>query len=389
MFRKAYDSGYLNHSIMQGSPFPALQYADDTLLIIHGSTQQATFAKHILDAFSVFTGLRINFQKSTFVPMHMTEQEANNAATILGCHTETLPCTYLGLPLSASKISKELLQPVINKIQSRLPGWMPRLMSSGGRIQLINSVLSAIPNFFMAYIEWDQASIHAVDKLRRAFLWKNKDKILGGHCLVAWDIVTMPKKHGGLGVRDLRLHNRAVMANFTSKLLSSGVGPCFSWLASWHMQQNIPISPTRHDSHFWRSICKLIPTVQATTYCHQNKHTRTSFWRDNWTNLGKLYLAVPVLFSFAADIECSVASQFATDHWELSLSHPLSHTAQAQLQTILLELNNHQPGIQTMRGSRYMVTTGKPTTTNDFYRLFSDRGMLWDKFKWVWQPVIL
>jgi hypothetical protein len=81
---------------------------------------------------------------------------------------------------------------------------MPRLMSSGGRIQLINSVLSAIPNFFMACIEWDQASIDAVDKLRRAFLWKNKDKILGGHCLVAWDIVTMPKKNGGLGIRDLR-----------------------------------------------------------------------------------------------------------------------------------------------------------------------------------------
>jgi hypothetical protein len=72
-------------------------------------------------------------------------------------------------------------------------------MSSGGRIQMINSVLSAFPNFFMACIEWDQASIEAVDKLRRVFLWKNKDKILGGHCPVAWDTVTMPKVQGGLG----------------------------------------------------------------------------------------------------------------------------------------------------------------------------------------------
>jgi hypothetical protein len=39
-------------------------------------------------------------------------------------------------------------------------------------------------------------------------------------------------------------------------------------------------------------------------------------------------------------------------------------------------------------GSRYMVITGKPTTTVDFYRLISDRGLLWDNFKWVWQPVI-
>jgi hypothetical protein len=41
---------------------------------------------------------------------------------------------------------------------------------------MINSVLSAFPNFFMACIEWDQASIEAVDKLRRAFLWTLVEK---------------------------------------------------------------------------------------------------------------------------------------------------------------------------------------------------------------------
>jgi hypothetical protein len=261
MFRKAYDSGFLKHPIQQGSPYPALQYADDTLLIIQGSAQQALLAKQLLCAFSEFTGLQINFQKSTFVPMHMTETESNVAASLLGCPTATLPCTYLGLPLSANKISKQLLQPVINKIHRRLPGWMPRLMSSGGRIQMINSVLSAIPNFFMACIEWDQGSIEAVDKLRRAFLWKNKEKILGGQCLVAWAIVTMPKKQGGLGIRDLRIHNKAVMANFTSKLLSTGSGPCFSWLANWRLQDGISTYPSRYESHIWKSIRRLIPTV--------------------------------------------------------------------------------------------------------------------------------
>jgi hypothetical protein len=229
MFRKAYESGFLRHPIQQGSPYPALQCAVDTLLNIQGSAQQALLAKQLLCAFSEFTGLQINYQKSTFVPMHMSEMESNVAASVMGC---TLPCTYLGLPLSANKISKQLLQPVINKIQKRLSGWMPRLMSSGGRIQMINSVLSAIPNFFMACIEWDQGSIEAVDKLRRAFLWKNKEKILGGQCLVSWSIVTMPKKQGGLGIRDLRIHNKAIMANFTSKLLPNGSSPCFSWLAN-------------------------------------------------------------------------------------------------------------------------------------------------------------
>jgi hypothetical protein len=40
----------------------------------------------------------------------------------------------------------------------------------------------------MACIEWDKASIEVVDKLRRAFLLKNKEDVLGGYCLVALDI---------------------------------------------------------------------------------------------------------------------------------------------------------------------------------------------------------
>jgi hypothetical protein len=388
MFRKAYGAGFLRHPIQQGSPFPALQYADDTLLIIQGSVQQAFLAKQILHAFSEFTGLQINFQKSTFVPMHMTELDATNAASILVCNTADLPCTYLGLPLSANKISKQLLQPVINKIQKRLPGWMPRIMSSGGRIQMINSVLSAIPNFFMACIEWDQGSIDAVDKLRRAFLWKNREKILGGHCLVAWDIVTMPRIQGGLGIRDLRIHNKAVMANFAAKLLSNGTGPCYSWMAAWHLQDSIPLSPSRQESHIWKSIRKLIPTIQEATFCNQNSASRTSFWRDNWTPLGRLYTNMPELYSFAVDKECTVSSQVSDDQWNITLIRPLSLTAEVQLQAVLDMLSSIQPNIDTHEQARFMVLTGKTPTTKDFYRLFSDRGLIWDKYKWVWHSVI-
>jgi hypothetical protein len=29
-----------------------------------------------------------------------------------------------------------------------------------------------------------------INKLLRAFFWKNKGEVTGGHCLVGWDIVT-------------------------------------------------------------------------------------------------------------------------------------------------------------------------------------------------------
>jgi hypothetical protein len=134
MIRKAYEDGLLTHPIENGAPLPVLQYADDTLLILRGSIQQATFAKSILDAFALFTGLTIKFQKSTFVPLHMTQQDSVQVASIFGCTPSTLPCTYLGLPLSMSKNLRTMLQPVIQRVDSRLPGWMPRMLGSGARI---------------------------------------------------------------------------------------------------------------------------------------------------------------------------------------------------------------------------------------------------------------
>jgi hypothetical protein len=44
------------------------------------------------------------------------------------------------------------------------------MLGAGGRVQMINSVLSAIPNFFMACILWDKTTIEAINKITRAIL---------------------------------------------------------------------------------------------------------------------------------------------------------------------------------------------------------------------------
>jgi hypothetical protein len=178
MIRQAYDNNLLLHPLQQGAPIPALQYADDTLLIIQGTTQQAIYIKVLLEAFAKFSGLKINFQKSTFVPMNLSDETRAQISTILGCPISELPCTYLGLPLSMNKIPRTLLQPVLQRIGRYLPGWVPQMISSVGRAALINSILAAIPSFFMACIQWDKGSLEAVNKRLRHFSGRTKITLL-------------------------------------------------------------------------------------------------------------------------------------------------------------------------------------------------------------------
>ena len=138
------------HPLGSTSFFPVLQYADDTLILFQGTTQQAAVVKSALTAFSAFSGLTINFHKSTLVPVAAETITASAIAQILGCPVSSFPCNYLGLPLSLHKITHGMLLPVIHKVDRRVSGWLATFLSLGGRLTLINSVIAGIPSYFMS-----------------------------------------------------------------------------------------------------------------------------------------------------------------------------------------------------------------------------------------------
>ena len=78
--------------------FPIIQYADDTILIVPTVDSQLIVLNEMLDVFYASTGLKVNFQKSTMVPLNVDNEEAIRLAAVFGCSLWMLPFTYLGLP---------------------------------------------------------------------------------------------------------------------------------------------------------------------------------------------------------------------------------------------------------------------------------------------------
>ena len=119
-------------------------YADDVVIFLQPSANDIRLTLDILQLFGEASGLKINVQKSTVLPIHCMAEHLTTLQTHLPCQISEFPCTYLGVPLSPYKLTKSQVQPFIEKIADRLPGWKADLLTKAGRSILDQFVLTSM-----------------------------------------------------------------------------------------------------------------------------------------------------------------------------------------------------------------------------------------------------
>lgn len=323
------DSG-IRHSLID-APCPVLQYADDTLILVRADTSNVAKLRSALDSFTLATGLKINYSKSTAVPLHVDDGTLHNLMDILQCKQDTFPQTYLGLPLSNVKLKLSAFSPLIAKVDKKLSGRSSSLLSQAGRVSLINTVLDGLSMHFMSALLLPAGVRSAIESRRRAFLWTGKDKCRGGNCLVSWDKVCMLKKDGGLGIKRLDTKNACLMLKLLHRIFHPGSS---SW-GNWILQQVnlVDLSGALHSSH-WSSILNLLPVYREITSVHINNGASTSFWLDTWSGDQALAKTYPALFSHAKNENVSVAEVVNTGLHHQLLPR-LTRAAQAEKTLVL------------------------------------------------------
>jgi hypothetical protein len=101
-------------------PFPVVQYADDTIIVMQGDEQQLLTLKDILQNISISSGLKVNYHKSYLVPINVDAQKAELLAATFGCIVGSFPFTYLGLPLGHTKPLVRDYAPLFCRVERRL-----------------------------------------------------------------------------------------------------------------------------------------------------------------------------------------------------------------------------------------------------------------------------
>ena len=182
--------------------FRASIYADDLVIFLAPEVLDFSCMRQILEAFEGASGLATNVDKCSITPIRCDDSMIGDILQVFPYRVRPFPITYLGAPLSTSRLGHAHEQQIVDMVAARIPTWKSNLLTSIGHATLVKTTLSAIPVHTSICCALSPWAIKEIDRRRRAFLWARADTVTGGKCKVAWPVTCIPQ--GSRGTRPTR-----------------------------------------------------------------------------------------------------------------------------------------------------------------------------------------
>lgn len=256
----------------------------------------------ILDCFGKASGLVTNMTKTEIFPVRCADVDLQEILNDFPAKLACFPGKYLGLPLHFRRLRKVDLQPLIDKIAGKLPGWIGKNLARPGRVILAKTVLMATSTYHATAIPLPKWARERINKIARTFVWAGEEgeHAAQGKALVNWRTICRPKKLGGLGIPDIERSGRALRLRWP---WLQWTDPDRAWSGS-----KLPCDDT--DMSLFRA---------ATKVTIGNGET-AKFWHDNWYARGPLSQWAPDLYRIATRKNRTVAKELSENNWICSVA---------------------------------------------------------------------
>lgn len=192
---------------------------------------EATNLKELLDTYAVVSGHVINFKKSEMTFSRGTHSDKKTGiAQILGVKLVDKHDKYLGMPAALGKSKKEIFSVLCERIWKCINEWGEKSLSEAGKEVLIKAVLQSIPTYIVSCFQLPLYLIQYMESAIQRYWWGNG---------------ASRKRCGGMGFRDLRSFNLALLAkqclriltnpeSLVCRLFKAKYFPTFSFLEASH-----------------------------------------------------------------------------------------------------------------------------------------------------------
>ncbi|GJR44480.1 RNA-directed DNA polymerase, eukaryota [Tanacetum coccineum] len=141
-------------------------YADDAVFVGEWSESNISSLIHVLDCFHKVSGLKINMSKSKLMGIEVEAGKVSRAAVKLGCLVLKAPFLYLGSYVGGDMHRLQSWEDIVDRVRRRLSKWKMKMLSIGGRLTLIKSVLGSMPIFHMSMFKVPTGILRILESIR-------------------------------------------------------------------------------------------------------------------------------------------------------------------------------------------------------------------------------
>ncbi|KAL8102066.1 hypothetical protein AgCh_026811 [Apium graveolens] len=174
-------------------------------------------------------------------------------------------------------------KPLIGRVEQRLQGWANKSLSKGGKVVLLKTSAQSIPNFLMNLLLVPAEVCEEIQKKMNGFWWGNGESGKGIRWM-AWERMCVTKEAGGLGFRELRKFNIAMLAKQGWRLLNNE-NPLVTSLIKARYYPNSDFLNAKlgsNPSYMWRSIIDAQDAVKQGCRRKIGDGQSTRVWMVPW-----------------------------------------------------------------------------------------------------------
>nr|XP_009770010.1 PREDICTED: uncharacterized protein LOC104220772 [Nicotiana sylvestris] len=145
--------------------------------------------------FSEVSGLHANMDKSSLYIAGVKNEFKDKMLAELQLSEGTLPFKYLGVPLSAKKISTQQCMSLVERIVDNIRSWTSKFHSYAGSLQLIKSVLFEMQTYWAQVFLIPKKIVKMVDSICMRYMWTGSNETTQRN-LISWETLCKPKAAG-------------------------------------------------------------------------------------------------------------------------------------------------------------------------------------------------
>ncbi|KAJ0834140.1 putative reverse transcriptase zinc-binding domain-containing protein [Helianthus annuus] len=302
--------------------------------------------------------------------------------------------TFHGFSRYMNRISS--WRPVVQVFEDRLSRWKASILSMGGRVTLIKSVLGSLPNYFFSLYKAPVGILYKLESMIRTFLWGGSGNIKK-LSWVSWDRVASPISCGGLGIRSLESINRSLLLKWAWRFKTEKESLWVKVISAIHNDRRswdlIPVVTSL--GGVWNNIAKVVacPIVENNKMRNFMRGkvgdgSGLSFWLDPWLDSKALKDVYPNLFRLEKKKRCSVRDRFVRPfqnpeaRWEW-MKPPDSNVELAEWLDLNLKIREITLSDQRDRWMWLGDETGV-FSVGSVKRLFDSNNDFSSRFVWEW-----